>query len=147
MMSCQSMAEFKLISAAQNTRAQVSCNQYVQSGPVAMDLKQSARPRPPSWQEPPSLLRPSLTVPGCLGLDNLSCMQGLEMVAALRLFVSRASGLVAQLSEPLQQLTQQLSPFQQLLADLLERQSEASSAATRVHEHRAAYTAAQVTLF
>ncbi len=66
------------------------------------------------------------------------------MVAALRLFVSRASGLVQRLPEPLQQLTQQLSPTQQLLVDLLALQREAAAAAALVQDHRSAHTTAQV---
>ncbi|KAK9839154.1 hypothetical protein WJX74_010625 [Apatococcus lobatus] len=77
------------------------------------------------------------------GEEQSSVQKGLEVVAALRLFGSRATGLVARMALPLQQLAKQLMPAQQLLTQLQEEHHAAASAAAAVHQSRADDASAQ----
>ena len=78
-------------------------------------------------------------------LNPFLYLQGLEIVAALRLFSSRATGLVIRLVQPLQQLAEQLMPTQQLLSELQEQHCETAAAAASVDESQDKHAAAQVT--
>ena len=71
-------------------------------------------------------------------------LQGLEIVAALRLFGSRATGLVSRMTRPLQQLAEQLTPALQLVSELQEQHHGAAAAAAAVHDSQAKHAAAQV---
>lgn len=73
-------------------------------------------------------------------------VQGLEIVAALRLFGSRATGLVSRMTQPLQQLAEQLTPALQLVSELQAQHLGAAAAAAAVHDSQAKHAAAQVSL-
>lgn len=71
-------------------------------------------------------------------------VQGLEIVAALRLFGSRATRLVSRMAPPLQQLAEQLTPALQRLSELQEQHQQAAAAAAAVRDSQAQHAAAQV---